>query len=121
MSSPSLYETIGGAPAVGAAVDDFYVRVLADPELAGYFTGVPIDKLKAHQRDFIGAALGGPEAYEGLGMEAAHAKLGITPEHFDRVVGHLAGTLESLGVDAPTIKEIAGALAPLKADIAQGA
>ncbi|WP_197676253.1 globin domain-containing protein [Nakamurella panacisegetis] len=27
----SIYENIGGASAVRAAVDDFYVRILADP------------------------------------------------------------------------------------------
>ena len=33
----SLYEAIGGRPAVVAAVDVFYRRLLADPELAPFF------------------------------------------------------------------------------------
>jgi hemoglobin len=32
----SIYEAIGGEPALVAVVDDFYVRVLADPELSGF-------------------------------------------------------------------------------------
>jgi truncated hemoglobin YjbI len=31
---------IGGASSVNAAVDQFYLRVLADPELKHYFAGV---------------------------------------------------------------------------------
>ncbi len=36
----SIHTDIGGAAAVSAAVDDFYRRVLADPELASYFASV---------------------------------------------------------------------------------
>ena len=35
----SDYDAIGGGPAVSAVVNDFYVRVLADPQLAPYFEG----------------------------------------------------------------------------------
>ena len=35
----SIYDTIGGASAVRAAVDDFYARVLADARLALAQTG----------------------------------------------------------------------------------
>ena len=113
----SVYEQIGGAAAVAAAVDLFYAKVLADPDLAGYFQGVHLPGLRAHQRAFITAALGGPDTYRGRDMGAAHAGRGITGEDFDAVVGHLGATLTELGVPADTIGTIAGALAPLKDDI----
>jgi hemoglobin len=113
----SIYSDIGGRPAVDAAVTDFYVRVLADPLLSPYFEGVEIERLKRHQRAFIGAALGGPVAYAGRDMATAHAGLDITTEAFDAVVQHLAATLTSLGVPGETIGQIAAALLPLKADI----
>jgi len=50
-------------------------------------------------------------------MKEAHAGLGITSEDFDAVVGHLGNTLTDLGVPAPTIGTIAGALSPLKTEI----
>lgn len=114
----SIYDDIGGAAAVSAAVDDFYERVLADPALAPYFTGTDVKRLKAHQRSFIAAAIGGPEPYLGRNMAEAHAKLAIDPADFDRVVGHLVTTLDGLGVPAPTIGVIGEALAPLKEQIA---
>lgn len=56
----TIYEDIGGAAAVSAAVDEFYDRVLADPSLAPYFADLSIPKLKGHQRAFIAVAIGGP-------------------------------------------------------------
>jgi hemoglobin len=113
----SIYDSIGGASAVRAAVDGFYARVLADPQLAPFFTGTDLNRLKAHQRAFIAAAIGGPEIFEGRDMAPAHAGLGISGADFDAVVGHLVDTLTGLGVPAETIGHIGGALAPLRSDI----
>ena len=113
----SIYESIGGAPAVRAAVDDFYARVLADERLAPFFTDTDLPRLKAHQRAFIAAAVGGPEIFAGRDMASAHAGLGIGNGDFDAVVGHLVGTLTGLGVPEDTIGQIGGALAPLRDDI----
>jgi hemoglobin len=113
----SIYDRIGGAGAVRAAVDDFYARVLADPRLAPFFSGTDMNRLKAHQRAFIAAAIGGPEVFSGRDMAAAHAGLGIADADFDAVVGHLAGTLSGLGVPADITGQIGSALAPLRPDI----
>jgi hemoglobin len=113
----SIYDSIGGEPAVRAAVDDFYARVLADRQLAAFFTGTDLQRLKAHQRAFIAAAIGGPEIYAGRDMASAHTALGIGDGDFDAVVGHLVSTLTALGVPEDTIGQIGGALAPLRGDI----
>lgn len=113
----SIYDSIGGAPAVRAAVDDFYARVLADPQLAPFFSDVDLQHLKSHQRAFITAAVGGPEIYRGRDMAVAHAGLDITDADFDAVVAHLVGTLAGLGVPAETIGQIGSTLAPLRGDI----
>ena len=113
----SIYASIGGAPAVRAAVDDFYARVLADRRLAPFFAGTDLERLKAHQRAFIAAAIGGPEVFGGRDLASAHAGLGIADRDFDAVAGHLAGTLIGLGVPEDTMGQIAGALAPLRDDI----
>jgi hemoglobin len=117
----SIYEQIGGAPAVSAAVDLFYKKVWEDPSLVPYFNGIDRGRLKAHQRAFLTAALGGPQSYNGRAMDKAHAGLGITDAAFDQVVVHLADTLTELGVDEATLAQIAGALGPLRADIVEQA
>ena len=113
----SIFDSIGGSPAVQTAVDDFYTRVLADPQLAPYFTDVDMRHLKTHQRAFVAAAIGGPQIYSGRDMAAAHAGLAITDRDFDAVVAHLVATLTGLGVPEETIGQIGGALAPLRGDI----
>jgi hemoglobin len=113
----SLYARIGGAPAVAATIDGLYDRILQDPDLAPYFAGVGIEQLKAHQRAFIAAALGGPERYIGRSLAEAHRDLLITDTVFAEVVGHLTDTLIELGVAAETISAVTGALAPLRPQI----
>ena len=113
----SIYDSIGGSSAVRAAVDDFYSRVLADMRLAPFFGGTDLERLKAHQRAFIAAAIAGPELFGGRDMVSAHAGLGIGDADFDAVVAHLVGTLTALGVPEDTIGQIGGALAPLRDDI----
>ena len=113
----SIYDEIGGASAVQAAVEDFYARVLGDPGLAPYFTGVDLQRLKRHQRAFLAAAVGGPEIYAGRDMQVAHAGLEITDDAFDAVVGHLVQTLTLLGVPAETIGLVGEKLSPLRSDI----
>ena len=117
MQQLSIYETLGGQPAVEAAVDRFYARVLADPLLAPFFADTDLERLAAHQRAFLAMALRGPDQYHGRSMRAAHVGRGITDEHFDRVAHHLAATLAELGVSEELSRQILGGIAPLRAEI----
>ncbi len=58
--SISIYDKLGGHEAIEVVVEDFYVRVLADDQLAGFFAGVNMNRLKGKQVDSFAAALGGP-------------------------------------------------------------
>src|SRR4051812_6184203 len=103
----TIYDSIGGAPAVTVAVDMLYDRLLADRELRGYFAASDMRRLKGHMRSFLAAALGGAEIYAGRDMAAAHAHLRITDDDFDRTCGHVVAVLAELGVDAAVIGQIA--------------
>ena len=113
----AIYEQIGGAPSVNAAVERFYEKVISDPQLAGFFDNTDLARLKGHQRAFIAAALGGPAAYQGREMAAVHASLGVSDTDFDAVVAHLVATLDELEVPAETITQIGEALAPLREEV----
>ena len=114
----SIYIQIGGHEALEAVVADFYGRVLADDELAGFFTGTNMARLKGKQVEFFAAALGGPEPYTGAPMRQVHQGRGITNHHFTLVAVHLADTLAAAGVPDPTIEQILAAISPLRDDIA---
>lgn len=113
----SIYEAIGGEPALVAVVDDFYARVLADPQLAGFFAGANMPKLKGRQVEFFAAALGGPDIYQGASMRQAHLGRGIRQADFDKVAVHLTGALAAAGVPHETIGQIAAAITPLADEI----
>jgi hemoglobin len=57
----TIYAQIGGQEALEVVVADFYDRVLADDELAGFFSGTNLNRLKGKQVEFFGAALGGSQ------------------------------------------------------------
>ena len=114
----SIYEQIGGTPAIETVVEDFYDRVLADDELAGFFTGTSMSRLTGKQVEFFAAALGGPDPYSGAPMRQVHQGRGITMHHFNLVAGHLSDSLSGAGVPGAIVEQIIGAIAPLADDIA---
>jgi len=105
-AEPSLYERIGGQPAVDELITAFYGRVLADPALAPFFSETPIDRLQTMQREFFAAALGGPIRYSGASLVETHAGRGITTRHLARFVEHLLETLRSQGLQEEDVLEI---------------
>jgi hemoglobin len=115
----SHYERVGGAPALREAVDRFYTRVLADAELAPYFEGVNVAELKRHQVLLLSQVLGGPQAYDGRELGAAHAGLGITTGHYALVVGHLVAVFQELGVPEDVIAAAGEVVASVEPDIVE--
>lgn len=113
----TIYDRIGGHEAIEAVVEDFYVRVLADDQLSGFFTGTNMNRLKGKQAEFFAAALGGPEPYSGAPMKQVHQGRGITMHHFSLVAGHLTAALAAAGVASSTVTDIIGAIAPLAPEI----
>ncbi|WBC16018.1 group 1 truncated hemoglobin [Micromonospora sp. WMMA1998] len=102
----SHYERIGGAAAVKAAVELFYDKVLADPDLAGYFTDVNMADQRRHLALMLAVVLGGPNEYTGRGLAEAHQPLDIPGEHYAKVGQHLTATLVELGVPSDVIADV---------------
>ena len=113
----SLYDRLGGKPAITAAVSELYRRVLADSELSPFFASVNLRSLKARLTKYLCQSLGDPAAYRGQDMKSAHLRLDIEQRHFDRVAGHLVEALKSLGVPQSEIEEVVAILAPLAEQI----
>lgn len=113
----SIYDRLGGAPAIEAAVAQFYDRVLADKDLAAFFEGVDMDSLKSQQRAYFSQVLGGPQEYRGADMRNAHRHLAIETRHFERVAAHLKDTLEQLGLEEEIVAEVLTAIGGLEKEI----
>jgi len=116
-ANQTVYEALGADIGIRKAVDEFYARVVADPQLQPFFVDVDMTALRRHQVEMLVTATGGPRQYDGRDMAAAHAGRAITAEAFGRVVGHLVATLDSLGADGETIDRVVATLAPLESSI----
>lgn len=119
MAEKSLYDRLGGKPAVTAVVDDFVGRVAADNRINGKFANANIPRLKAMLVDQICQASGGPCTYTGRDMKSAHTGMGITGGEFDALVGDLVATLNKFKVPEREKNELLGALGPTRTDIVE--
>ncbi len=117
----TLYEKIGGEPAVDAAVDLFYKKILANDSVNSFFEGVDMDKQQRMMKGFLTFAFGGPNNYSGKGMKVAHRRLveekGLNDSHFDAVMGDLGATLVELGVPDELISEAAAIAESVRDDV----
>jgi hemoglobin len=113
ISDLTLYQQLGQEAGIAQVVDLFYTRVVSDPQLAGYFVGLQMNRLKSHQVAFLSQVTGGPRQYSGQQLSAVHQKLQISQADFDRVVMHLLTSLSDCGVSDQIQSEVVEALAPL--------
>ncbi len=106
----SLYDQLGGAAAIDAAVDIFYRRVLSDAYIKVFFEGTDMAKQAVKQKAFLTMVFGGPNSYTGLDMREGHKhlveKMGLNDSHFEHVLAHLRSTLAELGVGEEKVAEI---------------
>jgi hemoglobin len=116
----SLYERLGGADAVNAAVDIFYRKVLSDDRVSPFFDNVDMDAQIAKQKGFLTMAFGGPNKYTGLDMRTGHKRLvarGLNDSHVDAIVELLGATLKELGVADADIAEVAAIANSVRDDV----
>ncbi len=119
MADKSLYDRLGGKPAITAVVDDFVGRVAADSRINGKFANTDIPRLKMLLVEQICQASGGPCTYSGRSMKATHAGMGVSSSDFDALVGDLVATLNKFKVPEREKSELLGVLGPMKSDIVE--
>lgn len=113
----SLYDRLGGKPAITAVVDDFIGNVAADKRINARFAGANIPRLKQMLVDQICAASGGPCTYTGRDMLSAHRGMNISEGEFNALVGDLVKSLDKFKVPEKEKGELLSALGGMKSDI----
>jgi hemoglobin len=113
-STPKLFDRLGGASALADIVKDMYRRVLSDPELAPFFEGVSMERLRNMQYHFLASAFDGPADYSGAELTKIHSGRGIKGPHFAKFCGHFADAMEAHGVAARDVDDALGRLAMFK-------
>lgn len=113
----SLYERLGGKPAIQAVVDDFIGNVAADNRINSFFANTNIPRLNTMLVNQICQVTGGPCKYEGRSMKTAHAGMGVSDMHFNALVDDLVKSLNKFNVPEKEKNELLTALASMKGDI----
>ena len=122
----SLYERLGGQPAVDAVASSLVDRILADTRVNKWFAHAASSPqntaaYKAKLSSFICVSVGGPCKYTGLDMVTAHKGRGVTEEAFNAVAENLTKTLDQLKVPEAEKKEVMTLVGSLKPSIVQTA
>ena len=114
----TLFEKYGRTPAVASIVRSFYKYVMAHPQLRGYFSSVPLERLIEHQIAFVSVAMGeDPSAYTGRSMEEAHMSMRVTAEVFDLVIAMLERALRESQIEPADVDTIISKVTLFKSQI----
>jgi hemoglobin len=115
----SLYERLGGQPAISLVVDEFAGIVLKDDRINRKFSKSDPGRLVSNLKAFVCSATGGPCAYNGRDMKTSHKGMGTTAGEFNALVEDLVKALDKYKVPEREKNELLGALAGLKGDIVE--
>ena len=116
----SLYDRLGGEPAITAVIDDFLANVLADNRINAFFANVDEAgkaNLRAKLIEQVCAASGGPCTYTGKDMVTVHTGMNLTEADFNALVEDLVKSLDKFKVPEPEKNELLAALGSMKGDI----
>lgn len=113
----SLYQKLGGKAAIDAAVDLFYVKMLADNRVKSIFDDVDMKRQRRKQKEFLSAAFGGPVPWTGKDLRTAHQGLNLTETHFQAVAENLQKSLEELKVPKDLINQVMAIAASTHDDV----
>lgn len=101
------FEDLPQDEAIQKLVKRFYQHVLIDPVLTPFFTGHDIDKLLRHQEQFFKYLLYSCPTTQNFKLDDIHKplvdKMGLSEEHFARVVKHLTKALTQLNAKPETM------------------
>ncbi len=120
-AAKSLFDRLGGLPAITAVVDEFVARTTTDDRIKERFFNVDAVNLKKLLVEFVCLATGGPCTYSGRSMEDSHAGMDLVHDEFGALVEDLVGALDKFKVPAKEKGEILGALGPLEPTMVVGA
>lgn len=116
-SSSVLFDTFGGKTGLVKLMDDFMVRLLADPRTGPHFKPANQQRVKEQLVDQFCVVMGGPCVYKGADMQSAHANLDITKGDFNALVEVLQQAMDAQGIPFTAQNQLLAKLAPMHRDV----
>jgi hemoglobin len=111
-----LYKAFGEKAGLVTLMDDFMVRLLADPRTGPHFKPSNQQRVKEQLVDQLCALAGGPCVYKGADMKSAHANLDIKKSDFNALVEVLQQSMDAQGIPFRTQNQMLALLAPMHRD-----
>jgi hemoglobin len=115
----TLYQRMGGLPTIRRVVDDFVLRLRADPRVSQFFEGSNIPLVKEHLTQLFCEVSDGPCTYLGADMKTAHAGMGVRNADFNAVAEDLGKSLDAAKVPEREKMELLSILGKMRADIVE--
>ena len=112
-----LYKAFGEKSGLVSLMDDFMVRLLADPRTGPHFKPTNQQRVKAQLVDQLCELGGGPCVYKGRDMKSSHANLDIKKSDFNALVEVLQQSMDAKGIPFRKQNEMLALLAPMHRDI----
>jgi len=117
-TGPSLYERLGGAPALKVVVGEYVDTLATDPRTRRSFEGSNLTRVKERLGAMLCAATGGGCRYdEEDSIKTIHAGLAVTNREFKDGVAELVEILDRHHVPAREKSELLALLGPMEHDI----
>ncbi len=113
----TLFERLGGQPAINAVVHEFVTTTGDDPRINMYFTNTDKPKLEASMDQHICSITGGGCEYKGKSMLDAHTNMKLAQKDFDAFMDDLGKTLAKLNVPKRETDEVIAAFKGMQGDV----
>ena len=115
--APGLYQALGEQAGIRALMDDFVVRLKADPRIGEQFKDTNLANLAKQLTDQVCQLSGGPCVYKGPNMKDAHASMDIKRGHFNALVEVLQQSMDARGIPFTSQNQMLALLAPMHRDV----
>ena len=116
-SSDALYRAFGEKPGLTRLVEDFHLKLLADPRTGPHFKPANARNIKEQLTDQFCKVTGGLCKYKGADMKSAHSNLDITKADFNALVEVLQWSMDAQGIAFSAQNQLLARLAPMHRDV----
>ena len=113
--STTLYQRLGEIDGIARIVDDVIAAHLANPVVKTRFENAKdLGRLRQMACEFFCAGTGGPQAYTGRDMLAAHKGMNISEQEYLAVMDDIVGAMQKNACDEESQRDVIAILYSLK-------
>ena len=114
ISGDSVFKAFHGQGGINRIIDDFVIRIAADPRIAERFKTANLVRLRLELKQQVCYLTGGPCAYAGKDMKTAHAGMDLRNLDFNALAEDLQLSMDKERVNFAAQNRLLAKLAPMQ-------